>query len=655
MARQQRPQVPSRSRPTLGDSWVVESDDDVESTLATSRMQTRSSPPTGTTASTSSKAYNPPNWSSLTNQKGNTQIESKISDESEDYGAFLTSAITPSRTLEPAQASSPRYSSYAADLSQTRSARQSISAGDDSQITGHIDKGLRTFVDTAYNLSNPSKTNKAKVVRASQRLPNKSGASRKKTKGEYAEASAEPVLIMPSIYEDSLAGSWIGEDSPRRRKEANRGGDILERSTELDGTENFQSRNQEPLTQVTMTTILENVFTFLKPILSWVYDVTGGALGKLKTPLSYFLAVYLFFGLLLFLRNLLTSSIYSALSPICRIPGSSLLSLPMCYSVASAQYEGHESPPVQFGQLMTVQSKFEAVLEESAGGVSLPLDMKRGETSIRDLRQVVRYSNLHSKNELVLEFDGFIETARVASYDLQKFNSHVGRGVDNILATARWTKRVLDGITLRQGSQGVIMAFFNDKFLAPFQPLKFTEDTLLDQYIQHTRIVEEEIHRLIAEAQALLLVLQNLEDRLDVIYGIVMRDDLHAQGSRAEILSQLWTKVGGNRGKLGKFNSQLRLLGQVNTYRQSAIAHVSGTMIKLQGMGAELEELRERVGSVELLGGSRGVPLSVHIENIELGVERLEKGRNRAKGVENEELRKTLERGKKGAKEIEGS
>jgi hypothetical protein len=31
------------------------------------------------------------------------------------------------------------------------------------------------------------------------------------------------------------------------------------------------------------------------------------------------------------------------------------------------------------------------------------------------------------RNELVLEFDGFVETARIASYDLQKFNSHVGR------------------------------------------------------------------------------------------------------------------------------------------------------------------------------------------------------------------------------------
>jgi hypothetical protein len=47
--------------------------------------------------------------------------------------------------------------------------------------------------------------------------------------------------------------------------------------------------------------------------------------------------------------------------------------------------------------LMSVQSKFEEVLVESAGSVSLPLDMKRGEASIRDLRQLVKYSHVNSK------------------------------------------------------------------------------------------------------------------------------------------------------------------------------------------------------------------------------------------------------------------
>ena len=395
-------------------------------------------------------------------------------------------------------------------------------------------------------------------------------------------------------------------------------------------------------------------FEFLKPMLLWIYEVSGGALQTLKTPISFLVAVWLLFGMMVFLRNLFFSSIYSALSPVCRIPGTQFLNLPMCQSPVTAQYSGEEPPPVRFDKLMTIQNNFEAVLQESAGGVSLPLDMKRGETSIRDLRQIVRFSQLHSKNELVLEFDGFVELARIASYDLQKFNSHVGRGVDNILSTGRWTKRVLDGIAERDASRGAVSSFFNDKLLAPFQPVRFTESALLDQYIQHTRVVEDEINRLVSEAQALLMVLQNLEDRLDVIHGIAVRDNMHVQGSRAEILSQLWTMLGGNRSKLGKFESQLRLLGQVDMYRQNAIAHVSGTMLKLQGMGTELEELRERVGGVELLGGKGAVPLSVHIENIELGVERLERGRRGAKELENEQLRKSLDRGKDGTKAIEG-
>jgi hypothetical protein len=131
-------------------------------------------------------------------------------------------------------------------------------------------------------------------------------------------------------------------------------------------------------------------------MLSWLLEVLGGALKVLKTPLSYALAIWLLFGLGVLLRNFVTTSIYASLSPICRIPGTSILNLPFCpiYNVDTS----HGPPPqVEFDQLMAVQSKFEEVMEDSAGSASLPLDMKRGEASIRDLRQLVRYSQLHAK------------------------------------------------------------------------------------------------------------------------------------------------------------------------------------------------------------------------------------------------------------------
>lgn len=395
------------------------------------------------------------------------------------------------------------------------------------------------------------------------------------------------------------------------------------------------------------STVSDEALKILGHSIEWTLDIVGQTLKALKKPISWLLAAYLFAGILLLVQNLLTTSIYTALSPICRIPGVWLLHLPICQYAptdpAAPTLSDGRSAPVEFEALMQTQSHFEEILSESAAGVALPLDMKRSETSIRDLRQVVRFSQLSSRNELVLEFDGFIETARMASYDLQKFNSHVGRGVDIVLSTARWTQHVLDDMATKQSSRGFIPSFIQDKILAPFSPVQFTEARLLDQYIQHTRIVSDEIERLIEEAQALLLVLQNLEDRLDVIHAVAMRDNIAAQAGKDEILSHLWTLLGGNRAKLGKFNNQLGLLREVGKYRRVAWAHVSATIIKLQAMGAELEELRTRVSSAELLKDHKEIPLSVHVENIRLGVERLEEGRERARRLEQNHVKRVID------------
>jgi hypothetical protein len=482
--------------------------------------------------------------------------------------------------------------------------------------------------------------------------PLRSPTSRRRS-SRASSAAPEPELIMPSLHNDSVGGSWFTGASankdisqPRKRisnastpktLEAARGNGKSAQAQRLNGL-------TQPL-QRSETDIMASLMDILGSIAEWLLDILGGALKALKKPISWVLAIYAFAGLLTLVQNLLTHSVYSALSPICRLPGSSFLHLSMCESSTPRLSKENAGAAVEFDQLMTVQSRFEDVLEQSAAGVSLPLDMKRGEASIRDLRQVVRFSQLSSRNELVLEFDGFIETARIASYDLQRFNSHVGRGVDNVLATARWTQRVLDDMALKQSSRGIIPSFISDRILAPFQPLQFTESKLLDQYIQHSRIVSEEIEQLVVEAQALLGVLQNLEDRLEVIHGIAYRDNMHAQVSKDEILSQLWTLLGGNRAALGKYNKQLGLLRQVGEYRKIAWAHVSGTILKLQAMGAELEELRERVGSAELLRHRADIPLAVHLESIRLGVERLEQGREAARELEKHHLDRVLERG----------
>jgi hypothetical protein len=234
-----------------------------------------------------------------------------------------------------------------------------------------------------------------------------------------ANKSPEPELVMPSLDVDSMDGSWADTTSrsarfqksprsgeravePRRRTRMSTGSPEKRTRTKTSvNKSSSQYASSAPRSSPTESSsaiqdILDATFEHAAIMLRYILEVIVGALRVLKTPMSYFIAVWLLFGLTVMVRNLITNSVYASLSPVCRIPGASLLNLPFC-PVHRVDTSNGPPPPVEFDQLMTVQSKFEEVLEEGAGGVSLPLDMKRGEASIRDLRQLVRYSQLHSK------------------------------------------------------------------------------------------------------------------------------------------------------------------------------------------------------------------------------------------------------------------
>ncbi|KAI9750074.1 MAG: hypothetical protein M1815_002035 [Lichina confinis] len=246
---------------------------------------------------------------------------------------------------------------------------------------------------------------------------------------------------------------------------------------------------------------------------------------------------------------------------------------------------------------------------------------------------------------MIMEFDGFIDTSRTASNDLQRYNSHIGRAVDNVLATTRWTKRVLDAVAKHEASKGALESVMGDAASWIFGKTPFTETAVLDQYIRHARTVEEEINRLITEAQALLLLLTGMEDRLDVINGIVTRETNEAVSSKAEKLSFLRALFGHNRGILSQLGQRIELLKDVGAYRRSAVEHVTATMLRLQEIAAGLEDLRERVATPSLVRGRSDLPLNVHLDSIQSGVQRLEASRLDSRRIEGDHLRRLLDRG----------
>lgn len=383
-----------------------------------------------------------------------------------------------------------------------------------------------------------------------------------------------------------------------------------------------------------------------KPVLKYCHEIIGLVLHNAKPLIAYAVFAYLIGAALMFGSGFLTTSINRALSPICRLPGAStLFSLPFCTNDRVPEIAG----PAEFDKLVQAQSAFNDILAASETGANLPLDMKKSEAGIRDLKHVVEYSSLPSKKELVYEFGGFIDTARQASQDLSRFNTRIGHAVDRILSTNRWTLNVIDGVrSSEDGSRSSIGTFLSHiNVFAPFQPVELSQDLLLDQYLRHTSAVEEQILNLITEAQALLNILDNLDGRLDVIASIATRDGIKAEDNKEELFAYLWTKLGGNRSSVKKLENQIQILRDVGTYKKLAWAHVASTIVKLQSIRDNLEDLRERVAMPETVGVDK-VPLQVHIEAINLGIERLEEQRGRSKSLERETHNRILSRAELG-------
>ncbi|MBE3045216.1 hypothetical protein IMZ48_22225, partial [Candidatus Bathyarchaeota archaeon] len=283
--------------------------------------------------------------------------------------------------------------------------------------------------------------------------------------------------------------------------------------------------------------------------LSYLFGIVAMAFRYAQRPLAILLAIYLSCGALIMVQNMATQSIVASLSPVCRIPGASYLDLAFCPRPAIPTGPGEDGATghVEFDDLMAVQGKFEKVLEKSADTVSLPMEMKRAESSIRDLRTMVRYSELPAREELAQEFDGYIDAARRSTAELQRFNARVGSAVDSIISVNRWTARYLDSLDGGEDSSaddgGLLWAWAGWIF-SPFSPAVpdgvFDEGALRDRYIEHTALLSERVASLVLEANAILRHLSRAEGHLALIYEVSTRAGNSVRSRRDRVLHTLW-------------------------------------------------------------------------------------------------------------------
>jgi hypothetical protein len=176
--------------------------------------------------------------------------------------------------------------------------------------------------------------------------------------------------------------------------------------------------------------------------------------------------------------------------------------------------------------------------------------------------------------------------------------------------------------------------------LAPFRTAPTMQDVIMDAFSSAMEAFSRAIQRLILEAEICLRNLNMLEEDLSAIREAVIQEDAFITAEKSLLLEALWTKLGGNRRTLRGYEQHANLLMDVNDYRKQAQIHIMAVLQILYSMSEDMEDLRERAAAPELV--DERIPIQVHIQSIQSGLQRLQEGRVRAKEKEEEVMRKAL-------------
>ncbi|PFH53158.1 hypothetical protein AMATHDRAFT_73706 [Amanita thiersii Skay4041] len=355
-------------------------------------------------------------------------------------------------------------------------------------------------------------------------------------------------------------------------------------------------------------------------------DIVKFSIHLMRKPL----AVLLFLVLLAPCIGWIAFYMQKSLQPLCFLPFVSRSSLCIVREVQ------HIKPVQPWEKLVQVQTKtFGQLLDESVGGSGLSLEIKKAEIATNDLVTLVRHSDLKARDSLATTLKRFVDNAKKTGRGLQKMSAKVAGAVDNILAVNTYALQTIEEANSKKPSVfSSLVPWLDDK------SKKAVANTFADTMV----VLSANLERLILEAEVNLANLNALEEHLSTLHDMVTREGVAISGVKDELLADLWTILGGNRSKLKNLDTHISLLKNLGVYRRKALAHVTAALETLQAMSDDMEDLRERVATPELVGPS--IPMEVHVKSIQNGIERLQEGRNRAKRIEADAVRRVLDIGK---------
>ncbi|KAI0663790.1 hypothetical protein C8Q70DRAFT_378665 [Cubamyces menziesii] len=363
--------------------------------------------------------------------------------------------------------------------------------------------------------------------------------------------------------------------------------------------------------------------------LRYCFSVLTHAFRLLRWPFGILFALWLLGTILARFSN----TFRNALGPICWVPGIS--SSVLCRAPKAFDENGDPLPRwADYPKLVEIQSSsFEQLLDGSVGGSGLSLEIKKAEMASKDLITLVKYSELKSKDHLAEALDEFVEDAKRTGKGLQKLTAKINGAVDNIMAINDYALRTIEGA--QNEPKSLLRAVWPFASAPPR-----SRDVVVQAFRTSMDAHATEMRRLVLELSVSEANLERLDTHLVALHELCTRENITLSAAREDLLSELWTLLGGNRKRLRGMDFNLELLRELGEYRKRAAAHVAAAKQTLQAMSEDMEDLRERVAAPDVVGDR--IPVEVHMKSIQSGLERLKEDRIRARQREDELVRKIL-------------
>lgn len=179
------------------------------------------------------------------------------------------------------------------------------------------------------------------------------------------------------------------------------------------------------------------------------------------------------------------------------------------------------------------------------------------------------------------------------------------------------------------------------QILWPFSsPAPRTQAAVVAAFRSSMDVHADEMRNLVLELEVSETNLNRLDTHLFLLHDLCTRENVALDAARDDLLAELWTFLGGNRGRLRGMDHNLALLRDLSEYRKRAAAHVAAAKQTLMAMSHDMEDLRGRVAAPDIVGDR--IPIEVHMRSIQSGLERLKEDRIQARARENELMNRLL-------------